>query len=305
MELTREAFERAALFLREQARPLERALFAHTFEGATPDDALAELAKFANEDGGFGNGLEPDFLVPDSSALATSHALMTLRELDQPASNPLVAGALAWLVDHFEPEIAAWRAVPPAVDDHPHANHWSWPLHAPGGGWPVAVIPCAEVLSHFHHYAGSAPKEQLTGAGDALIAALAETATGPDGVLYLDRLARTQGIPAALRDALAEHLPRLALEMLNRDPEAWSGYVANPLKLAPSPESSVAPAFAADVETNLDWAIEHQLPDGSWAPNWSWQGAYPAAWEASKRAWQGILTLERLQSLRAWGRLAS
>lgn len=303
MELSRESFERAAHFLGEQARPLERALFAHGFDDAPVAPALSALAGFSNADGGFGHGLEPDFLLPDSSTLATSHALSILRGLGQPADQPLVAGALSWLADHFDPECAAWRAVPPAVDDHPHAPHWNASLHAPGGGWPVAVIPCAEVLAHFLHY-GGAPAAQLEAASAGLIAALPETNLGPDGVLYLDRLAGTEGVPEALASALAEHLPRLVLDMVERDPEKWNGYVASPLKLAPTPDSTAARAFPDAVQANLDWAIEQQRPDGSWAPNWTWQGGYPEAWQEAHREWQGILTLERLESFRAWGRLA-
>ena len=303
MELSREAFERAAHFLAERARPLERSLFAHAFENAPIAPALSALAGFANADGGFGHGLEPDFRLPDSSALATSHALSILRGLGQPAAQPLVAGALGWLADHFDPACAAWRAVPATVDDHPHAPHWNASLHAPGGSWPVAVIPGAEVLAHFLHY-GDAPTAHVKAASAGLLAALPDTKPGPDGVLYLDRLAASEGVPDALASALAECLPRFVLDMVERDPEKWNGYVANPLKLAPSPNSTAARVIPDAVATNLDWAIGQQREDGSWAPNWTWQGAYPAAWENAHLEWQGILTLERLESFRAYGRLS-
>lgn len=222
MQLSPEAFASAAGFLDRRARPLEAALFEHSFRGAPPSAAVSELEKFSNPDGGFGHGLEPDLCVPDSSGLATSHGLTLLRELGQPADHPLVAGALAWLVENFDPDVSAWRAVPPNVDDHPRAPHWNADLHAPGGGWPVAVIPCAEALSHFLHYR-CGRDEQLSAATTALLDALPDSSLGPDSVLYLDRLARTEAIPGALAAALAEHLPRLALDMVERDPDQWDG----------------------------------------------------------------------------------
>jgi len=304
MQLSPEAYALAAGFLDQRARPLEAALFGHSFGGAPATAAVSELEKFANPDSGFGHGLEPDLCVPDSSGLATSHGLTILRELGQPADHPLVAGALAWLVENFDSDVSAWRAVPPNVDEHPRAPHWNAALHAPGGGWPVAVIPSAEVLSHFLHY-GAGRDEQISAATTALLDALPETSLGPDSVLYLDRLARTEGIPGALEDALAEHLPRLALDMVERDPDQWDGYVANPLKLAPTPSCRVASVLSEWVDTNLDWALERQRPDGSWAPNWTWQGNHPEAWEIAHVEWQGILTLERLESFRAYGRIAS
>lgn len=304
-KLTREAFERAAGFLRERARPLERACFEHAFAGAAVASAVVELERFANPDGGFGRGLEPDLRLPASSALATSQALRLLRELGQPGDHPLVRGALHWLVERFDAEIAAWRAVPPEVDDHPRAGHWSWALHAPGGSWPVAVIPCAEALSHFYHWEGSGPPELVKAASARLVAELGGVEPGADGVVYLDTLARTRGIPRNLASALREHVPRLALGMVSRDPGEWSGYVAKPLKLAPSPESTLAGLFPDALARNLDYQIEHQQPDGSWLPNWSWRGAYPEHWEIAKREWQGVLTLETLHSLRAYDRLES
>ena len=74
------------------------------------------------------------------------------------------------------------------------------------------------------------------------------------------------------------------------------------LKVAPSPDTTLAKALAPDVERNLDYQIAHQQADGSWAPAWSWN-AYPEAWAIAERTWRGHLTLEALRSLRAYGRI--
>jgi len=66
--LSREAFDRARQFLKTQARPLDRAMFEYRFEGASAESVIAELARFQNDDGGFGRALEPDLRTPDSSA---------------------------------------------------------------------------------------------------------------------------------------------------------------------------------------------------------------------------------------------
>ena len=71
--LTKPEFEQAANYLRTQARPLERALFAYHFEGGPIDTVYAELAKFQNADGGF-FGLEPDIGI-------TKNAIKTYREM--------------------------------------------------------------------------------------------------------------------------------------------------------------------------------------------------------------------------------
>jgi hypothetical protein len=91
--LDREAFDRARRFLKTQARPLDRVLFEHRFEGAPAEHVVAALARFQNDDGGFGRALEPDLRTPSSSALATGIGLRTLKELEWPADHPMVRGA--------------------------------------------------------------------------------------------------------------------------------------------------------------------------------------------------------------------
>ena len=60
-QLTIQQFEKAAEFVKSQARPLDQALFAYHFEGRQADRqagaVIAELKRFQNGDGGSGNAL--------------------------------------------------------------------------------------------------------------------------------------------------------------------------------------------------------------------------------------------------------
>lgn len=68
-------------------------MFEHQFERAPPERVVAELARFQNDDGGFGYALEPDLRTPSSSALATGIGLHMLKELRCPADHPMVGKA--------------------------------------------------------------------------------------------------------------------------------------------------------------------------------------------------------------------
>ncbi len=83
---------------------------------------------------------------------------------------------------------------------------------------------------------------------------------------------------------------------------AWEGYGLKPLDVAPSPSSIFAGLMQSSIDENLDFEINRQRKDGSWAPNWSWGDAYPEAWPHAKRAWQGVLTVNMTRSLKAYGR---
>jgi hypothetical protein len=290
------AFRQACDFVKRHARPLEQAQLAHDFEGAPAAPVLAALAAFQNPDGGFGRALEPDLRIPDSSGLATLTALDVLHELGCDSREPLVRGAIGWLVAGFDPAIPGWRCVPANVDDHPHAPHWVWALHAPGGPWDPRLIPSLALWSHLSRWDSLSPaplRETLAAALLPHARALAGD-VGADGLVYASRLEDPQ-VRARCRSK--------ALEIVSRDPAEWTGYCAKPLKLAPSPASPLADCLAAEVAENLDWELAQQAPDGSWQPNWSWQGQFPADWERARREWQGEVTLRTLRSLRAYDRI--
>ena len=107
--LNRESFDRARQFLRTQARPLDRAMFEHRFEGAPVECVFDELARFQNDDGGFGHALEPDLRTPTSSALATGIGLRTLKELGCTAEHPMVAGAIRFLLETFDRQTRVYK----------------------------------------------------------------------------------------------------------------------------------------------------------------------------------------------------
>ena len=88
--LTKSAYEKAVTFLNEQARPLEKALYAYHFANAPASSVLEALAGFQNDDGGFGHGLECDIRLADSSVIATTIAFQRFREIHAPADHPVV-----------------------------------------------------------------------------------------------------------------------------------------------------------------------------------------------------------------------
>jgi hypothetical protein len=280
-------------------------MFEAEFGGGSADHAVLELRRFQNEDGGFGNGLEPDLTLPDSSVLATAMGLSLLHELGVSPNDPTVRRAIDWLVGAFDPDLAAWRSVPSEAENYPHAAHWAWALHEDGRRWPVGVLPRAEILAALHRSADFVPEELLADQTDRLVADLAraDASLGADALVGCDLFVRTKQAPAGPRTAVATAMKTLGEAMVSRDPDTWSGYTPKPLKLAPNPESVLAESLAADVQRNLDYEIIRQSDDGSWSPNWNWNGAYPEAWAIAERQWRGHLTLSTLKSLAAYGRL--
>lgn len=67
-KLSNKSYQAIRLTIEKYARPLEQSLFRYYFEQGSASDVIKELALFQNEDGGFGHGIEPDYVLEASSA---------------------------------------------------------------------------------------------------------------------------------------------------------------------------------------------------------------------------------------------
>jgi hypothetical protein len=190
------------------------------------------------------------------------------------------------------------------VEAYPHAPHWKWALHSDGTAWPVGVLPRAEVLSHLWRSSDRVSADMLNDQTRRLVVDFAGCdSLGVDSVARCEAFVCATNAPSGARDAVARRMIEAAIAIVDRDPAAWSSYCAKPIKLAPAPGCVLAELLAPDVQQNLDWEIEHQNGDGSWEPNWTWDGAFPVEWAQAKRWWSGEITLKTLLTLRAYGRL--
>lgn len=79
--MTQSLLEKAEEFIWKNAHQLERKLFAFHFKDGLRDDVLTARLAYRNNDGGFGNALEPDIRCPQSQPVATQHALEFLDEI--------------------------------------------------------------------------------------------------------------------------------------------------------------------------------------------------------------------------------
>lgn len=307
-KLTQSMFKKSRQYLKNQARVLETSLFRYHFENLPAEDVLVELAKFQNEDGGFGKALEPDMRSPSSSALATEIALRTLVELGVSAENPMVQTAITYLLKTLNQRTKTWRVVPLDVNQFPHAPWW----HDESGSLAETfddyrTIPRAGILAIFYYFPELLPKDTLDKLTESTIPDLLEMdddrfSGGGDALVYARRLAEAPGLPEEIRSQLSDRVCIIADRIVTRDESAWSQYSAPPLKLAPTPESMTANILADCLPANLDFLIGTQNPEGYWDVTWSWND-YPVDWEIARSEWRGILTLEALLSLRAYGRI--
>lgn len=307
-KLSPEGFAKARRFLLHDARPLERALFRLHFEDGSEEAVADALTAFRNPDGGFGHALESDLRTPSSSALATALALKILAEIDADTEEDLVPPAIDYLLETLDRKTLTWRAVPSDTNDYPHAPWW----HDEDGSLArtfddFRIIPRVLLVAMLHHYAANVPARTLQSLTDAVVETITTidvlgTGGGSD-LEYVLILAQVPGLPTGVRELLVERLRHAVPSVVVGDPEKWNEYCITPLRAAPTPTSVGADTIRDLTETYLDWILDRQAEEGAWNPSWTWFGHYPEVWEQAEREWKGVLTLETLLSLRAYGRL--
>jgi hypothetical protein len=289
---------RARAYLRDHARPLERALVAHRLDGAPAEDVLEALATFQNDDGGFGGALEPDLRSPSSAPFTTSVAFQVLRELEVPGDHPIAGRALRYLHETFDPGTASWPVTPGDVAEHPHAPWWR-----PEAATPSAenLNPRAELLGVYLEHREHVDGGQLS-AVEAAVRELLATDEPIEfhALLCVRRLAESPGIDPAWRAELVPKLVAAAEPSLGRDRAAWAEYGLRPTDLAPSPGGLLSEAFGEVAAAYCGYLLETQEPDGSWAPAWSWAADYPKAWAMAEQEWRGVLVERNLSALAAY-----
>ena len=301
-KLTQEAFQNAKNFIMDQGRELDQRRFDFHFEAGSADDVLAALRSYQNDDGGFGNSLEPDIRTSASSAIATTVGFQVLREIRAPAEHVLVREGTEYFLATYDKSRRVWPIIPPEVEEAPHAPWWNYEDSAENFG-QFMINPRTEIVGYLHEFSDRVPTQLLK---QLTTTVLEHLESRPDememhDILCFAKLAETGTLPN--RKEVWEKLARAAAPRIARNADQLTGYILKPLWLVSSPESPLAAEFKEEVEMNLDFEIEQQGGDGSWSPNFSWGDQHPETWQIAKKEWQSRFTVDTLKTLRDFGRI--
>lgn len=112
-------------FIFQQGRLIERKYYQYFFEHGSPEDCVAVIRAYQNRDGGFGNGIEPDILCPDSSGIGMETAFYYLDMLELPDQN-IIDKAVSWLLCTLNPD-GSLPHPPQHMAAYPHQPWWNNP----------------------------------------------------------------------------------------------------------------------------------------------------------------------------------
>jgi hypothetical protein len=278
--------DRARRYLELHGRLIDRLRFEALFGDGPRERVLDALRCYQNADGGFGNALEPDLRGRGSQPEPVEVAFWILDELDA-FDSPMVPAACDYLA-RVSAEDGGVPFVLPSVRNTPRAPWWETADDPPGG-----LVPTASIAGLLHKHGGTHPwLAAATAFCWSRIAEIGETSPyeARAVVTFLDL------VPDRDRaEAEFDRLKEAILATVALDPHA-TGEAHFPLDFAPEPLR--LPLFTRDVlDTHLDALAAAQTEEGGWSGNW------PMWTPLVAHEWGGYLTVHRLKTLRAYGRL--
>lgn len=283
---------RAKEFLYKNARLLDRKRYEYHFEGGSKEEIIDVLRAYQNQDGGFGNALEPDIRCPQSQPVPTELALTIMEELNY--FHPDIIKGIAEYLRCITLEDGGIPFVYRSASNYPHAPWWKTevddrPSINPTGRIigllykQMAYTDCYQekwFLKNVQFIWDYFEKGHPMGYHD-----------GIQLITFLENAPDT--------NKKNEHWANIDIFLtrpgtIERNPIA-EGYVHKVLDWCPV-SSSYPRKFVSDkeIKNHLQVLIEQQQEDGGWPINW------PALSAGTELEWRGWITVERLRTLKSY-----
>lgn len=282
--------QNAQEFIWRNARLLERYLFTALFSEGRKESVFAALRPYQNEDGGFGNALEPDKRCPSSQPQDVEFALHILDAIDA-MDDSMVIRACDYLITITTAEGGVPFALP-SLNAYPHAPWWTAENNPAASLNPTAAITGLLLKHGIQHPWIETASQFCWRAIDST--ETIEFHTLMPAITFLEHVPDRARAEHELRRIAARLLHSDAIEL---DPHA-QGYVKKPLDWAPTPQSYCRRLFDEQtIAQHLAALAGRQQSDGGWPISWT------AISPAVELEWRGRLTIEALRMLEAYGAL--
>jgi hypothetical protein len=250
---------------------------------------LTALRAFQNEDGGFGNSLEPDLRAPVSLPVPTWSALVVMDQIDH--VDQTIAQQICDYLMTITTEEGGVPFILPTGQQHPHAPWWGADDYSAGLNPTGGLVGLLNKLGVQHPWIDHAT-EYVWKKIDALDATSEYEIQNVFSFL--------ESVPD--RDRAQQAMKRVGPKLFEQnlvalDPKA-EGTVHFPLDYAPFPNSIARQLFDDSViQQHLDGIVKSQDDDGGWSFNF--EGWNPM----TTLEWRGWMTVGNLLTLKKNGRL--
>ncbi|MCL2841492.1 MAG: hypothetical protein FWE05_12070 [Defluviitaleaceae bacterium] len=312
LKMETKEFNQIRQWMYRNARNIELALWQYEFENGSEETVLDALSFYQNEDGGFGNALEPDSLNPNSTPYTTNHAINILNSIGfKDAKHPMIRGILRFLDSGAYFSENGWQFTIPTNNEYPHAIWWTYIPNDATDEFGltaelVSFILCvAEKDSPLY-------KKAITLVEKLIEIPRKSTEHDDSGgnVQGICKLAETLQNLDLLDKLNAEFLPEAAQKMLSHsivtDSAKWLEYGGNPHYYIRTPDSIYYKDYQGAVQQELDYLIQTRPKHDVWGITWTWfenTEKYAKAFAISENCWKGFHCIWKMCFLKNFDRL--
>lgn len=281
-------------------RSLELSLLKHICGGNYEEKIIDELLKYQNADGGFGQGLEPDFTMPYSSPIATAMAFDYIDFLDRKAAKDLIRTSINYLQNTYNPDIMGWHLKDSRMNFYPHAIWWHYDDKESKKNYNVN--PTLKILGILYKYREFVDILDLKDILDYAVDYVLRESTLEDEHEIYSIIYFYNNVDPSYKKALKEKVKSLIKYKIDIKEKAWKSYVPMPINFIDNEKSLCYKEFEKDVEKNLDFIINAANLDGFWQINWDW-GQYPKQFKIARLNWTGYLAVKYINTLKNFNRI--
>lgn len=299
-------FEKARHFIYRNARPLDLARWQFHFENGSKEAVLIALSFYQNADGGFGNGLEPDFLNPNSTPMATWAATEILNEIKvTEKKNPIICGILRYLESgaNFSEAHNQWLNTVPTNNDFPHAIWWEYNENGEFKYNPTAAL--AAFIIRFADESSEIYKKALEMSKQAIEWFISAVPFSEQHVtncfITLYNTLTEINLKLTDMDIFKEKLCENVKHIVYPDKEKWSvEYVTKPSDFKITRNSIFYRDNAELAEYECKFIKENQLPDGGFPITWQWWTDY-TDFHVATNFWKSDFVIKNMLYLKKYG----
>ena len=279
--------------LEKTARKIDLYLIRSLFENMD-QEIVGELATFQNEDGGFGNALEPDNRYPGSSILATSTGVKILHEVrNKELKLPMIEQIVRYYESQYDPIRKGFKMIPKESDEYPHAVWWNYEdleKNFPFGN------PDPEVIGFMYKYRQFLTKLNIIPLINEVVGYILSDRFLEAGMHELFSVMHFyKRVDEDVKNLIHDRIHTVASRLLDEGLGKWEEYNLEPYKVF-----VVEPHFCNThleaLGRNLQGLIQ-KLKTLKISPAWQWY-QYELAYEQAKKVWTGVLYFDVLKALR-------
>lgn len=267
-------YQEVRQWIYRNARQIDLAIWQYTFENGSKEAVLSALAFYQNDDGGFGNTLDPDSWNPNSSPCATLTAINILKDIDfSDLQHPIIQGIFKFLESgtHFSEN--KWLFSIPSNDNYARGPWWTYSYEINETESTGVSAEIASFILRLADRDSELYKKAILVSENLIHNYKTQDNYGDMGVegyivLFetLQQIREDQLDYAILTNTLHERV----YNAIERDTSKWASYGCRPSNLINSPNSIFYKDNEEIIQKELDYLFDTKPQNDVWDITWSW-----------------------------------